>query len=391
MGEKNRKECCCCGVEFIPYSGLDKILEELRNEKKRYVAGLLENPGKFLWDYLFGKYLPMDEYCQFLMNREKCEKFCPVTTIEPIMKAHFICHGCRLISFFVCPCDDIVGKAFRTEVGEYMRKPLILLSNQIPIKVELRDEGEMVTRMICDKFTNMVTISWLLEKILLGDGMELVSKLVLGYRCGGVNYYLYEFPELGRLYHLQGRSEYIESPRPTATTTTRLTIKTDVVIEIFKQMVSLFHYLGRFGFSHGRACSRSLLFSDQGINYAYDGVRVKCPVTLKLSNFENSRMKFKYLPFAGATFFNEIEIRSGRFQVCPGLAKKGEYVKMTECYLFYLDYVKAGNIIFESLDFYAFFLVLMGYESFYRSFVESKYAEIWRRMWLPEEYEFPKR
>lgn len=265
-----------------------------------------------------------------------------------------------------------------------------------------------------DSYTNNTLINWYLQSKLNELDMPNVIKMHIAYVCSGKGYCLYEYPDIGRLHHLQEHPEFLshsQKPSPTAKADDKVPISREVVKGIFMQLFATLHALKQLDFSHGGPSSRSILFNKNAVSYMYDGVHVECPITMKLAGFhhagitvnsneesnrfynksviaDESLMRMSFKPIINTVTITPFSFtRNNTEEKITIYRLKDPQKNLQETVLFM--YIKhLGLPIYQaSFDAYAFVIALMADHSFYSAVMndESMYL-LWRKMWLPEEF-----
>lgn len=429
-------------------AAIDNMLLRFKKDRN-YVLDLTENNINRLIIDLWTPASPVcfDDKCLFNMGRTQQiytleERIEGKNIVNETVLNYYTCPQCknikRIVDFdqaeigkpFVVECGDLVGE--QLVITETPIEKLFILNEDIPRTVEKVMQsstfkklqhcsnsctGDQVCQIKeiknyigCDSFTNNMLINFYLNKSLSQLGIKNVIELYTAYVCSGKGYLLYEYPNIGRVRHLQEHSELLENigrPSPTAKADDKVPINKDVVKGIIMQLFSTLHALRKYDFSHGGPSSRSLLFKNMEYKNTYDGTIIECPITLKLCDLYHAGITIGNNRLYNKSVIADEEILRKPFKpvvdsvsITPFSFNKLESEKVTiyrlkdpqkhfqEAMLFM--YIKhLGLPIYQaSFDAYGFMISLMADRAFYASVMndESCYL-LWRSMWLPEEFE----
>ncbi len=262
-----------------------------------------------------------------------------------------------------------------------------------------------------DPFTNNLLINWFLNEKLSKLGIPNIIKMHIGFVCRNKGYSLYEYPDIGRIRHLQEYPEYLEHrdrPSPTAKADDKLPLSKETTKGIIMQLFGVLHGLRIYDFSHGGPSSRTILFKTDPCSYLYDGVHVEGPLTIKLYDLYHSGITVGNKRLYNKSVIADEELLKKPFKpiietvtitpFSPDRSKPSNDITIyrlmdpnkyfQEALLFM--YIKhLGLPIYQSsFDAYGFMISLMAERAFYATVMsdDSMYT-LWRSMWLPEEFE----
>lgn len=428
-------------------SMVDNMLIRFKKDRN-YVLDLAENNINKLIIDLWTPASPVcfDDKCLFNMGRTQ-----QIYTLEERIEGKNIVNE-TVLNYYTCPqCKNIkrlvdfdqteIGKPFTIECGDLVGEQLVItetpieklfiLNEDIPRTVSKVMENahfkklqhcsnacsentchikEIKNYIGCDSFTNNMLINFFLNKKLSELGIRNVIELYTSYVCSNKGYSLYEYPNIGRVRHLQEHSELLENtgrPSPTAKADDKVPINKDVVKGIIMQLFSTLHALRKYDFSHGGPSSRSLLFKNKEYKCMYDGVNIECPITLKICDLYHAGITIGNSRFYNKSVIADEEILRKPLKplvdnatITPFSFNKSESEKITiyrlkdpqkyfqEAMLFM--YIKhLGLPIYQSsFDAYGFMISLMADRAFYATVMNNEECYLlWRGMWLPEEFE----
>lgn len=363
-------------------TGIDEILDSMTVIKRIVIEAIVLHPETFKDKYMRGELFPFDSDCQRRMNEDRlcCRK--SGICMSPLTSRYFVCHSCRLLSNFFYGKSDIFEKPICTEFGKYHEHPLWLRKGPVKIHFDEFVCDDVQCRISSDAFTNEILVSWMLEEALRGSGMDnLIQSLIYAFVCQNVRYQIFEYPDFGRLDQITSPKE--EALHFTARHVARLPLSIEMSDGIFLQMVTLLHYLNQFLFVHLSPCSKMLLFQNQNVEYDYHNIKVKSPITLKLTHLMKSSLTLNtanktlnlrslILDKTPRFFVPHAEIKDGWFYM-----KDREVITEME--------TTGQNLIGNSWNAYTMMIVLMGDVAFYESFRTSVFYPAWLSMWKPEE------
>jgi hypothetical protein len=191
---------------------------------------------------------------------------------------------------------------------------------------------------------------------------------------------------------------------------------------IILQLVSTLHFLSTYAFVHSNPCLHYLGFSKTPVNYIYDGVTISSKIGLRLipsgcssiSAADDKEIIRIYHPgsllIQSADYTQVPKIETMPFITLNNSSSKCSSTKKSKkllnnpCMSEYLNIstvcYKIGNVnnfehyirhlgiplFYSSFDLYCFFTALMCEELFYNSVKGSKLANLWKKLWLPNEY-----
>jgi hypothetical protein len=427
------------------------MLEQFKKDRN-YIVNLLDIDINRLIMELWSPTSPicLDNKCLFNMGNSLREK-----SLEDRIEGNIVVNE-GFINFYTCPqCKNMnrlidyaktqIGQPFYIECGSSVGQQLVVTETEIsklfilkespPTAVARALKNPYITGLskcssgcnegnVCnvknygnvnyigsDPYTNNLLINWFLSAKLSELGIPNVIKMHIGFVCNSNGYSLYEYPDIGRLRHLQEYPEYLENkerPSPTAKADDKVPISKTVVKCIIMQLFAVLHSMRKYDFSHGGPSSRSVLFKKEPCNYIYDGVHVQGPLTLKLCDLYQSGITIGNSRLYNKSVIAEEELLKKPFQpiidtvsVTPfSYDRNKEASKITiyrlrdpsihiqETLLFM--YIKhLGLPIYQSsFDAYGFMITLMADRSFYTAVMNEDFMYLlWRGMWLPEEFE----
>ena len=427
-----------------------------RFEKDRnYVVSLIDDDINKLINVLWTTESPVciDNKCLFNMGKTHNT----YTLEERIEGTNIINEG--VINFHTCPqCKNMkrlldfsktkIGEPFLIECGSSVGDKLVIVETKInklyaikespPKSVQkllnnphiinlsrcsagclggLKDtciikDYNNITYLGLDPYTNNMLINWYLNKKLSEVKMSNIINMHIGYVCSGSGYSMYEYPDIGRVRHLQEYPQFLKDdgrPSPTATADTKVPLSKDVVKGIISQLFAVLSFLRKYDFSHGDPSSRSVLFKNVPCSYIYDGVHVDSPITLKLCDLHHSGitvnnkirlynksviadeeiLKKSYKPIIDTvtiTPFSFSDDSDKNDITIYRLKDPNKYPKESIMFM----YIKhLGLPIYQSsFDAYSFMISLMTDRSFYATVMSDEFTYLlWREMWLPEEFD----
>jgi len=434
---------------------IDNMLEQFKKDRQ-YIVNLLSNDINKLIINLWSESSPVciDNKCLFNMGRSFQAK-----TLEERIEGDTIDNE-AFINYYNCPqCKNMkrlidhaktkMGEPFLIECGSFAGQQLVITESDIsklfilkespPTAVARALKNPNITDLnkcssscnpsngndIChiknytnmnyigsDPFTNNMLINWYLNSKLKELNINNIINMHTGFVCNGKGYAMYDYPDIGRLRHLQEHPEFLEhsdKPSPTAKADDKVPISKEVTKGIIMQLFATLHALRKYDFSHGGPSSRSLLFKKEPCSYLYDGVHVEGPITLKLCDLYQSGITVNNNRLYNKSIIADEELNRGSFQpiintttITPfSLSRDRERSERLTVYrlmdpntniqasILFMYIKHLGLPIYQSsFDAYGFMISLMADRSFYVTVMndESMYL-LWRRMWLPEEFE----
>ena len=436
-------------IEYLKITrNVDDMLDQFKRDRN-YVTGLAETDLNKLIVNLWTPSSPIccDTKCLFNMGKTQQiftleERIEGNITINESVLNYYTCPQCknvkRLIDFkknkinepFYIECGNLAGqRLIITEtpisklyiIQENPPKSVAKLINNPWIKTLERCSSGCNDKDVCqiktiynyigtDPFSNNTLINWILNDRLEKLGIPNVIQMHTAFVCNRIGFSLYEYPDIGRVRHLQEYSDLLEhsiKPSPTAKADTKVPITKDTVKGIIMQLFGTLHALRTVDFSHGNPCSRSILFKKDPVSYLYNGVHIECPITMKLCDFAYSGITINSNRFYNKSVIADEEISKKQFKpvitttsITPFTFNQEDISEITiyrlkdpqkyfqEAMMFmYLKHL--GLPLYQSsFDAYAFMISLMADRAFYITLMndESMYL-LWRRMWLPEEFE----
>jgi len=431
---------------------IDNMLEQFKKDRNYVVSNLEHNINRLIID-LWTPSSPVcfDEKCLFNMGRTQ-----QIYTLEERIEGKNIINE-GVLNYYACPqCKNMkrlidfkqtgIGQPFYIECGESAGEQLVITEAKIdklfiikespPLTVERVLANPHIANLkkcsagcntdVCDiksyesmdyigldPFSNNMLINWYINSKLTELGIPNIITMHIAYVCSGKGYSLYEYPNIGRIRHLQEHPEFLEHngrPSPTAKADDKVPISKDVVKGMIMQLFAALHALKTFDFSHGGPSSRSLLLKNTVCSYMYDGVHVECPITIKLCDLyhagvtvgnnrlynksviaDEELLKKQFKPIIDSITITPFSFDRKRDDISETITiyrLKDPRKYFQEALLFM--YIKhLGLPIYQSsFDAYGFIVSLMADRAFYATVMsdESMYL-LWRGMWLPEEFE----
>lgn len=340
---------------------------------------------------------------------------------------YYVCAQCKNMKRLLDFEKTELGKPFLIECGNRAGDELIIIKDKISKLYVLKDlKPETVMRTInspyinnlplctnidinlysnilylgSDPFTNNLLITWYLMESMNKLNMPNILNMEIGFVCSNNGYSLYEYPDIGRLRHIQKYPELLSRKvknSPTAKGNDIVSLSYETVKGILMQLFASLRALNDKDFSHGFPTSRSILFSNNPCSYKYDGVHVASPVTLKLTNFHNSGITIENkIRLYSKSVLADRELLSNSFK--PNIVKTNDgeivyilkdpnkYVKESMLFM-YIRHL--GLPIYQnSYDAYSFMISLMSDKSFYSTVMDHEdLYELWKIMWIDDEFE----
>ena len=323
----------------------------------------------------------------------------------------------------VC-CENVFSPYIRYR--EYEK-----LSSQILQKMSLINLYEPIFKEINEKtfyystvspITNYITISIILQNKLSKYKLASSPMFEWSYQCGKNIYILETYPNMGygTLQTILESQDFTKGPRsPTAQKSNAMSISSNIIMYIMKQLISTIHFLCKYSFTHGSPNIRHLAFTKKACYYKYDGVEISAPLTVHLipSNdsaitLENDNGEYyrflnsgyvknireydniieKYEPYLTNKFEDIEAVRTeSLIPVLPELDKYLVYgYKIGVCKDIFKDLMvqKGIPLMNTSFDFYMFMFSLLTEESFFVPFSEhAELSALWKEMFKFSEYE----
>lgn len=438
---------------------VDNMLSQFRKDRN-YIIYLVDNNMNQLIVDLWSPKSPVcfDSKCLFNMGKSEKEN-----SLDDRIDGHVIINE-GVVNYYICPqCRNMkrildfnrtkIGEPFSLECGDSAGTELILTETNIaklfmikespPAAVARALKNPYITNLnkcsagchipldedTCelkpcpvknyekmdyigsDPYTNNMLINWYLNNKLEELGIPNVIKMHIAFVCSGKGYSLYEYPDIGRIRHLQERPEFLEHrdrPSPTAKADDKVPISKETARGIVMQLFGVLHALRKYDFSHGGPSSRTVLFKNEPCSYLYDGVHVEGPLTLKLYDLYHSGITVGNQRLYNKSVIADEELLKKPFRpiidtisITPFNFDRSNIEKEVTIYrlkdpnkhfqeaLLFMYIKHLGLPIYQSsFDAYGFMISLMAERSFYVTVMsdESMYM-LWRGMWLPEEFE----
>lgn len=432
---------------------IDNMLEQFEKDRNHIVHLIDNNINQLIVD-IWSPLSPVciDNKCLFNMG-----KTLQAQSLEERIEGNIAVNE-GVVNFYTCPqCKNIkrlidfgrtkIGDAFHIECGSSAGQQLIMAEATISKLFILREsppdavaralENPYITNLnkcsagcnlagsdTCmvkdyqtmdyigtDPYTNNLFINWYLNAKLQELGIPNIIKMHIGFVCSQNGYSLYEYPDIGRLRHLQEHPEFLvhtDKPSPTAKADDKVPISKDTARGIVMQLFAVLHALRPYDFSHGGPSSRSILFKRDSCSYLYDGVHVEGPLTVKICDLYHAGITVGNRRLYNKSVIADEELRTKPFRPIIDTVTitpfsfdrsapanditiyrlKDPNQHFQEAILFM--YIKhLGLPIYQSsFDAYGFMVSLMADRSFYLTVMndESMYM-LWRQMWLPEEFD----
>ncbi len=458
MSDSSSSLCALNDGDMIGYikitQNIDNMLGQFTKDRN-YIVYLVNNDVNKLIIELWTPSSPVcfDNKCLFNMGKTLQER-----TLEERIEGNIVVNE-GVVNYYNCPqCKNMrrlidftqtqIGEPFYIECGSSAGKQLVMTETDIsklfiikespPRAVSRALNNPYITNLnkcsagcnitesdICvvknyqtmdyigsDPYTNNLLINWYLNNKLKEMGIPNIIKMHIGFVCSGKGYCLYEYPDIGRLRHLQEHPKFLEHkerPSPTAKADDKVPISKDTTRGIVMQLFGVLHALRKYDFSHGGPSSRSILFKKEPCSYLYDGVHVEGPLTLELCDLYHSGITVNNQRLYNKSVIADEELLKKPFRpiidtitITPFSFNrdsssssnitiyrlKDPNQHFQEAVLFM--YIKhLGLPIYQSsFDAYGFMISLMADRSFYLTVMndESMYL-LWRGMWLPQEFE----
>lgn len=430
---------------------IDNMLSQYKKDREYVISNLESNTNRLIVD-LWTPSSPVcfDDKCLFNMGQTQ-----QIYTLEERIEGKNIVNQ-GVLNYYTCPqCKNMkrlvdfdetkIGEPFHIECGNSAGEQLIITEASIdklfilkespPLIVQRVLKNPYITNLkkcsagcnseVCDiksyesmdyigldPFSNNMLINWYVNSKLSDLDIPNVITMHIAYVCSGKGYSLYEYPDIGRVRHLQEHPELLahsDRPSPTAKADDKVPISKDVTKGMIMQLFATLHALKEYDFSHGGPCSRSLLLKKSVCSYMYDGVHVECPITIKLCDLyhagitignkrlynksviaDEEILKKPFKPIIDTTTITPFSFdRSNKSSEQITIYRLKDPEKYFQEAMLFMYIKHLGFPIYQSsFDAYAFMVCLMADRSFYATVMadESMYL-LWRRMWLPSEFE----
>lgn len=151
----------------------------------------------------------------------------------------------------------------------------------------------------CDKFTNNILLSWLVEEKMKAASMPHYVPLLSAFVCSRVGYNIYDFSD--KITHLRDGIEemFPKPPQGTGLSITGSSLASSPstasdmksgshAVEIVKQLACIWSILSDSGFSYGNPTDDTIAVKSTVCSYTWKGVTVFSPVSLVIHGFEQS-------------------------------------------------------------------------------------------------------
>lgn len=236
-----------------------------------------------------------------------------------------------------------------------------------------------------EALTHSVSIQWLLDDYLTRQGLPHIQKLHTAFICGDSGYGLYESPDLGSFSSFQDDAKIASA---TARADLRAPLSALVARSLVVQLLATLHALSPLKFTHGQSGVGALLFSRDAADYAYDGYRVRGPMTLKMSCLGQTSCLIPTKNVRMCCLKPEdmccLENLPCNYNFGSGVG------------VYHLNKVMTGILIAlhhagvpmfgSSFDAYVFMTGLMSELTFYTTVQQNiELKQLWQAMWVPEE------
>jgi hypothetical protein len=269
------------------------------------------------------------------------------------------------------------------------------------VSYELKKYAEM-SYLASDPFTNNMLINWYLQDEITFPN---IFTNFMSWICNSSGYNLYEYLDIFNINSFQEFPNFLTNtgkPSPTAKADDKSPLSLEIVRGIVVQLFAILHTLRKYDFSHGNPSTSVLKFKKESVSYITHGVHVTCPVTLKLTDFENAgctildnkvrlystsliaeeQLKQKNFEFMIDTV--ELEGDTQHKVTIYRLRDPSKYFKSSVMFM-YMKHLGLP-VYAASFDAYAFMIVLLCERSFYSTLVADKtLSTFWRNMWVTNE------
>lgn len=392
----------CCDETL----GVDNLLNRYKQDRQNIVDMMDENGEQIIKEiWKINSPLSIDNRCLCQVGKK------PLAT--------YICAQCHNLRRIMDYSSQSINEPFDIQCGELEGERLFVKDFNISNLSLGRDlEAEEKSREYLAKHKNLTscgtpnlsdftcisgdsfTISSLVNIFLYENFEELglphIDKIQSAFVCHEMGYHIYQIPDIGSFDELVKIEEYIDEFGK---------LKGEIVKGIILQLVVIYHELGKFYFSHGKPDLSSLLFDSNPCEYNYGDIRIRCPVTVILSNFCNSSLNnFSNCRYFSKSFCDEInlkkitfspniEIRESEMSYCS----KNKSEICSGNYSFYKlddDSFDVFNtmrhlglpLFTSSFDFYFTMIALKSRKEFDLE-SHNVSANIWQLMWSKEDLE----
>jgi hypothetical protein len=267
-----------------------------------------------------------------------------------------------------------------------------------------------ISEMKCitgDSFTIGTLIQWMLHHQFEYNGLEHVPLLYTAFICNDTGYSLYAAPSIGPMSELHKHDQYhVGGTSPKSQQFGYPPLTTEVARTIMVQLLVIMRELAEVQFVHGNPSITGLIFTDSPVSYQYEDVVVQGPITVQITNLENSSATFEnihYYPKNLRTtmyvdksmFAPEIATRTVQMAHCAKVPSAGmcapadvALYRLTDSTVnIYSALRHIGFPMFVgSFDFYCFMVSLMGDKSFYDAVIaDASLRRVWEMMWITED------
>lgn len=455
----------------------DEIFDYWKQQRMETLDLLIKDTRIFinrLWNY--NSPINIDKECLWMLGLDLHPKH-NLNNMSSTTRKNHKCSSCLSLSRISQDKNLSDGSSFtfQLEVGDKINRSFIIVSKDIfNLFISITDithnylnrliNGSINNYSICepnitnlsnvifigsDEFTNQILVTWYINKILNKFNLFTAEKIYTAFVCSNKGNLITDKPDIGSIssllsnYQLQAKDQKLEIPfvnysnsnsvDKISDTQSRDYTK-DVIIMILKQLFATLHILQQYDFTYGNPSINSIQFYNHSTDVIYDGVTIKSPFTLKITNIKQSGITIiedtrllrlyvrselaenminknlfkpliKIINDAGDIIEQNINTqlnqKSIRFSptsatersevVLSQVPHKGAVYKLNiengyfKQNLLYLYYRNMGIPMFSSsLNGYIFMIILMLNPIVYK---EMKKSEIWESLWLKSEVE----
>jgi len=254
----------------------------------------------------------------------------------------------------------------------------------------------------CDEFTNETLIAYILEFIfnyyrLSSAGMNTFLKHHLGFICKSQGYNLMEYADLGTLNRI-GTNPLWSNYRHSLLVNNKLieVVYPDVILNIFKQVISTLHFLQTTVFFTSSDCKTANIFiKSDPITVNYNNLIINSPFTCKIGDYGKASLSInltnKNLPHR---IFNK-EWRSSQYlSVAPFHPHINEIdgipfyvISNLTMAQFYTRSRHMGIPYYLSFDTYTFIISFLHDPAVFHSFFNNDIfrLHLWPSLWFPDD------
>lgn len=237
-----------------------------------------------------------------------------------------------------------------------------------------------------DPFTIKTILMWVVYKIFTDAGIPHIVKVYSAFVCGDFGHNVHETSKPISL--LFKDKKYLTAGK-------RPCLKYNILETMLSQAVAIIEVLSAFSFSCGSTFADSISFSEEPVSYAYEGMHVRGPITLKIENMHNASITVqgtRYLPKS-----KRDEIYIGRDNFEPEVSttpRKNQEGVFDLCYRITtnsLETYKTMRVVgfplySGSFEFYSLLLAFMCNKTFFDSMMKTpKSRSIWEQLWTEDQ------